>query len=53
MPVKTKEFQWVMKFSGIVTGDSASVTADSGETPEIGHDETEWTVTLARNERSR
>jgi hypothetical protein len=29
------------------------VTTDSGEEAEIGHDETEWPVTLARNGRSR
>jgi hypothetical protein len=29
------------------------VTADSGKEAEIGHDEMEWPVTLARNGRSR
>jgi len=36
-----------------VTGDSGIVTGDSGKLPEIGHDKTEWAVTIARNRRSR
>ena len=36
-----------------MTGDSGNVTADSGNSPEIGHDKTESAVTIARNERSR
>jgi hypothetical protein len=32
-----------------VTGDSGIVTGDSGKTPEIGHVQTEWVVTMGRN----
>jgi hypothetical protein len=38
---------------GIVTGHSDNVTSDSGNTPEIGHDQSESAVTLHRNRRSR
>jgi hypothetical protein len=43
-------FRWI---PDLVTGDSGNVTADSGNSPEIGHDKTESAVTIARNERSR
>jgi len=36
-----------------VTDDSGIVTGDSGKLPEIGHDKTEWAVTIIRNRRSR
>jgi hypothetical protein len=39
--------------SGIVSGDSGKVTAVSGNSPKIGHDQTESAVIFARNERSR
>jgi hypothetical protein len=42
-----------MIISAIVTGHSGIVTDDSGQRPKIGHDETEWPVTLPRNRRSR
>ena len=29
------------------------MTGDSGKTPKIGHDQSEWPVTLLRNRRSR
>ena len=35
--------------SAIVTGDSGIVTGDSEKIPKIGHDESEWPVTLGRN----
>jgi hypothetical protein len=38
---------------GIVTSHSGIVTSDSGNTPEIGHDQTESAVTFRRNRRSR
>jgi hypothetical protein len=53
MPDQVAEFQRVCSDSGIVTGDSAIVTAHSGEQTQIGHDETESAVTFARNRRSR
>jgi len=53
MPDQVKEFQRVDSDSGNVTGDSAIVTAHYGNTPQIGHDETESAVTFVRNRRSR
>lgn len=32
-----------------MTEDSGIVTGDSGKTPKIGHDKTEWVVTMGRN----
>jgi len=38
--------------SGIQIGDSANVTDDSGNSPKIGHHQTESALIFARNERS-
>ncbi|WP_216819296.1 hypothetical protein, partial [Thiohalocapsa sp. ML1] len=53
MPEEIAKIQRCTIDSGIVTGASGSVTANSGNTPEIGHVQTESPVTFARNDRSR
>jgi hypothetical protein len=50
---KLKESSVFRGIPGIVTGASAIVTADSGKSAKIGHDETESAVTFARNGRPR
>jgi hypothetical protein len=53
VPKRLKKSSALRSISGSVTGHSGIVTADSGKTPEIGHDQSESAVTFRRNQRSR
>jgi hypothetical protein len=53
MPQKLKISSALRAIPAIVTTDSGIVTADSGNSPEIGHDQTKSPVTLDRNSWSR
>jgi hypothetical protein len=53
MPRKLKKSSALRSIPGIVTGHSDNVTSDSGNSHEIGHDQSESAVTFRRNRRSR